>query len=305
LIGKDAPDHTVIRQALLPHFSMRGLSDIGAYIEQCAQDLLKPAISRNEFDIVKEFAMPLADLVMGHVLGLTVEEVNSLQRSIDSNRYQPSYFSSLERFFSDYAKTRDGKSEDHFLQRLVHAAGTKELGEAEIVSLLKLLWIGGTTTTSALISTSVQIFLYHHAVAYEIQNDSDLVPQFVEEALRFDPPEQMVARVTLQETQVAGCSIPLNAQVRLCLGAANRDPKHYMNPDLFILSRNPKDHLAFGAGAHYCLGAVLGRLEAQIALKTLLQLCPRVRASQPAQSAPYIQSDQFRALEKLMVRVRN
>jgi cytochrome P450 len=301
LLAKDLPDHTSIRQALSSHFSARGLSEMVVYIEDCAKNLLTKVIARAEFDIISGFATPLAQLVMGRILGFSEAELEALRDQIGRKHNETD--ANLEEFFADYIAKSKSKPSDHFLQQLTGSPGGKDLNDQELVSVLKLLWIGGTTTTSMLISNSVFVLLHHHAVRYDVQSDLNLLPQFIEEVLRFDSPEQMVLRNTLQETAIGGVSIPANAQVRLCLGAANRDPKHYQDPELFILSRNPKDHLAFGAGSHYCLGALLGRLEAKFALQTLLQMCPDLRASQPAQTARYQQSDRFRALERLLVKV--
>jgi cytochrome P450 len=109
----------------------------------------------------------------------------------------------------------------------------------------------------------------------------------------------------VQDILLGNVSLPAGAQVRLCLGAANRDVKHYANPELFVLSRYPKDNLAFGAGTHYCLGAMLARILAQCALRTLLTCCPEMRLTQPAgEAGRYVDSDKIRALESLIVKLQ-
>jgi cytochrome P450 len=292
---------TSLRQALIPHFSARGLSEMNSYIVDCARALLRKTASKSEFDIVGEFAAPLPQHIMGHLLGFVEDEIKHLENICD--RTMPEPYADLDEFFGRYIRASQSVPDKSGIRNLIGGATAKELSEMELVNFLKLLWFSGTRTVSMLLSTSIYLLLHHHAVRYELRSNLSLIPQFIDEVLRFDSPEQMLPRVTSRETELAGITIPANAQVRLCIGAANRDPKQYASPDLFLFGRNPKDHLAFGAGSHYCLGALLTRLEARIALETLLQVCPDTSAVHPAQCARYLQSDRFRELEELLVRV--
>jgi cytochrome P450 len=129
-----------------------------------------------------------------------------------------------------------------------------------------------------------------------------VLPAFVEEALRFEAPDQLATRVTTEEVELSGRAIPAGASVKLCLGAANRDPKYFAEPDGLSLRRNPNNHLAFAAGPHYCMGAFLARMEARVALETLLTAWPDFGAARPLSTVSYVESIQFRALKNLFVR---
>jgi cytochrome P450 len=134
-----------------------------------------------------------------------------------------------------------------------------------------------------------------------LRDDPNLLPAFVEEAMRMEAPEQMVWRVTRQSVELSGARIPEGEEVRLCVAAANRDPAHFSEPDTLSLRRNPNNHLSFAAGPHYCLGAAAGRAVARGALDALLARWPEYVAARPLSSISYEESFSSRALEHLFV----
>jgi cytochrome P450 len=137
-----------------------------------------------------------------------------------------------------------------------------------------LLLLAGNETTTNLIGNAVRTLLGHPAELAKVRADRALVPSLVEEVLRYDSPVQLIPRVTAREVELEGGKIPAGAIVFLLLGSANRDERKFPQPDRFDVTRNPQDHVAFGYGIHYCLGAPLARLEARIALESLLFDCP-------------------------------
>ncbi|MCA1632271.1 MAG: cytochrome P450 [Acidobacteria bacterium] len=172
----------------------------------------------------------------------------------------------------------------------------------EIASVLKLLWDAGTVTTSMLIATSALLLLRHPRIKAEAQRNLRVLPTFIDEALRFEAPDQLASRVTREDVELSGVVIPAGANVKLCLGAANRDPEHFTEPESLSLQRNPNPHLASSAGPHYCLGAFLARMEARVALETLLTVWPNFTAARPLSTVSYVESIQFRALKYLFVK---
>jgi pimeloyl-[acyl-carrier protein] synthase len=301
LLGAEPKDHTRARQVLSPFFSPQAMNKFSDYIQSSVNNLLNEASRKTEFDIVGDLAIPLTENVIAHLLGLSTEDIAALRERIGVNKYQLNYIPAIEEYFINYLEKIEKKPADNFCNRLLSSNSSDKLTKAEVASLMKLFWVAGTTTTSMLISTSTILLLQHPQVMFEIQNDLGLLPQFIEESLRLEAPEQTAWRTTTTEVEISGVQIPKDAEIRLCLAAANRDPKHYLSPESFILKRNPKDHLAFGDGHHFCIGAILAKLEARIALEVIFTRFPKLGLVQKLNEIRYTESSHFRALEKLIV----
>jgi cytochrome P450 len=299
LSGADPPDHTRARYALMAQFSARGLSTAQAQAQITCERLLDQLSSQPEFDIVHDYAHPFAQEMLSHVIGLTENDLNDLKQAVPGTLQDEQHLLGIETFYSAYVDKVTAVPGENLCSRLL--SNTSGFTKEEIVNLLKTIWLAGTTSPAALIANSVGILLDHYAVRLELQRDISLVPQFVEEVLRFNPPEHFVKRMTRRETQLGGVSIPANADIKLCLAAANRDTKHYSNAEFFILNRNPRDHLAFGGGSHFCLGAMLARIEANVAIKALLERYPLIKPGRPRRERHYRMSRDVRILESLIV----
>ena len=148
------------------------------------------------------------------------------------------------------------------------------LSSTEILALSILLMLAGNETTTHLIGNAVLSLLNHPDELAKIRSDRSLVPALIEEVLRYDSPVQAMFRRTAQEVELEGGKIPAGQNVFLLLGSANRDERQFPEPARFDIARNPQDHVAFGYGIHYCLGAPLARLEGRNALESLLFECP-------------------------------
>jgi len=302
LLGAEPQAHVPARRLLSPYFSTQAMKNLTDYAECSVNNLLDEAGRKSEFDMVGEFAIPLTEDIIAHLLGLNSEDVMDLREHIGVNKYQLNYFQTLEEFFTNYLDKVEQKTAGNFCNRLLQGNGDDRFTKEELASLMKLLWVAGTTTTSMLISTSAFFLLHHPQVMFEIRSDINLLPQVIEESLRLDAPEQTAWRTTTMDVEIGGIKMPKDAEVRLCLAAANRDPKHYLTPECLILGRNPKDHLAFGLGHHFCLGAMLARLEARVALEAILTRFATLRAVQKINKVRYIESPHFCAFEKLIIR---
>ncbi len=302
LLGADPASHLETRRALAPHFSPQGLASLTDYIESCAAKLLDEAVKDNEFDVVADYSVPLVEMVIARILGLSDEHLQAVRQCIGKSRHELSYVPELGELFTNLLSNWQDFPDESFAKLMLKCESVK-FTVAEVASLMRLLWIAGTTTTGFLISSAANVLLHHRAVMAEVRENPELLPELIEEVLRFETPEQTVWRLSLADETFAGVVIPAQSQIRFCVGAANRDPKHYRNAEMFVLGRDSRDHLAFGAGPHYCLGAALSRLESRIALKVLLNKFPSLQAKESFESLRYSQSEHFRAIASLRVLV--
>jgi cytochrome P450 len=184
----------------------------------------------------------------------------------------------INREFDRYFKARLDKlrvePEDNLLSGLVHAeTDDGKLSEEDLLLICRLLLVAGNETTTGLIINSVRVFAEFPDVVMQLRARPDLVPSAIEEILRYYAPFAATFRRTTRDVELSGVTIPKNDRVIPLMASANRDERQFERPDDFIIDRDPNRHVAFGMGIHYCLGAPLARMEAEIALRTLL---PRI-----------------------------
>lgn len=282
LLGADPPEHTVVRRLLAPHFSAPELESHSAFAEQAASKLLKPLSNGESIDVLRELGFPLSEDVAAHLLGFDNEllsEVRAVQNeSVNSLSDQLNRLDSIIAAASHRIPL--------YVTLLRDSQGT--LNQRDIRSLIRFLWIAGTTTTRRVIASSVMLLLQHPEIRSIIQSDGALLSPFVEESIRIYPPEHLLARISTAETELSGVKIPAGARVRLCVAAANRDPAYFKEPLSIRLDRSPNRQLSFGNGVHRCLGAPLARIEVTAALKVLLRLAPHFRSVEPLESLPFV-----------------
>lgn len=264
--------YDLVRQQLLPRFSARAVQEVEGYIELSARKLLQEAQLMEEGGHIDHFAIPLSEIVLGRLIGLSLESIQSLQvkmRAVSERGMERSQFEELISEVGELVYSELGN-----LPYLVPAFMTRGAAESEIARVLGLIWDEGRLMLGETIRAAGEILLDHLAVRCEVQRDADLLVPFIEEVLRFDCPRQVMVCKALRKVEFGEICIPEGAEVELCLGAANRDPRRYSKPNLFQLERNPRDHLAFGAGKNYFWGATLARKQALIAIKTLMEMSP-------------------------------
>lgn len=301
LVGADPPAHTQVRQSAAFQFSRINSKDLRAAVSSIVRSQMNLVLAKREFDVVQDFAVPLSESALAYVIGFTERETAQLRQICSGHGYQLRHQDEVRSCFIEILASRKKQPADDLLTAMV-CNDEHSLTSEQASSILKLFWFAGTTTTSMLISSAVQIWLTNQSARNALLQDPDLLPQFVEETLRFESPEQTAWRVTTADCHIGGKVIPAGANVRLCLSAANRDPDHFTNAHCFDIRRNPNDHVAFGAGPHYCMGASLARLEAEIALRALL-LTNFGRFAFREQAVRYIESDHFRGIQRLVLQV--
>lgn len=280
LLGADPPEHTAARRAVVHLFSAEVLEALAGFAERTAEELLRPLAAGRSLEVLREFASPLSEEVSARLIGFDEATLAALRATQGAAKDQGGWLAALDSVIAENAGLIP------FYGRL-QRDGELGLSAAQTRSLIRFLWIAGITTTRRAISSAVLSMLRHPAERGRVGSDPRLLPAFVEESLRLHPPEHTVSRVTAVEVELSGVRIPAGAPVRLCIGAANRDPAQFADPASFLLPRTPNRHLSFGAGVHRCVGAALARTEVAAALRVLLRVAPHFRPVEPLASLPH------------------
>ncbi|WP_330270552.1 cytochrome P450 [Lentzea sp. NBC_00516] len=270
----DPPEHTRLRKPITRAFSARRMEALRPRIEEIANELLDAWQDAEEVDVIDTFAYPLPITVICELLGVPKEDRDEVQK-LTAELLSPATMAEAYGRFAAYA------------QDLVHRKEpgddviTELRDEPNLVSTLVLLITAGHETTSQLIGSGLLALLRDPALRRSLVDDPILIPEAVEEFLRHDGPFALgLGRVATADVVIGGVTIPRSSQVTVSLGAANRDPSRYPDPDVLQLGRNP--HVGFGHGIHYCVGARLARVEGEIAFGTLLRRFPElVLAAEP------------------------
>ncbi|MGW0802203.1 cytochrome P450 [Nonomuraea sp. NPDC002799] len=303
----DPPDHTRLRALVSRAFTPRMLERLRPRIEAITAELIGSL--PEEADLISGFAYPLPVMVITELLGVPPEDYErfrgwseTLARSLDP-MLTDDLVSETERarsefraYFRELLVLRRARPGTDLLSAL---ALVEELTEAELLATCVLLLVAGHETTVNLIGNGVL-----NLVRHGVWRQAALRPrQVVEEVLRFDPPVQLTSRVALADTELGGVAVPKGSAVLVLIGAANRDPAVFDDPDRFDVTRDPGRHVAFGLGVHFCLGATLARMEGEIALSALAAAAPELSFADGAEPA-YKGNVVLRGLAELPVRLK-
>jgi cytochrome P450 len=298
MIATDPPDHFRLRKLANKGFLPRHLPGLTERIQGLTHDLLDQATSKGNggFDFIWDFAALFPVSVVADVLGVEHERRVEFKHWVDdllgaSNRasFTPAQKEHTRRsvdclrdyFLELIARRRVAPASDLITGFVQAEEEGQTLTRDEILALGILLLIGGTETTTHLLGNTL-VLLHERPDVYEtVKRDPPLVPDLVEEVLRFNPPVQFLFRHAVRDVELCGVRIPAGSLVIPLLGSGNRDETKFPHPDVFDLSRKPKDILSFGAGAHYCIGAMLARLEAKLALEILLRRFTKLTLQDP------------------------
>lgn len=293
LLDMDPPAHTRVRKLVNKAFTPRLIKALEPRVRAISQELLTSLHSQRQFDFVQNFSTPLPVIVIAEMLGVESERQNDFKHWSDdvvaaTNRPTDAYErerirqSSTEMcaYLEEAITRRRKEPREDLLSALVRAEEDQQaLSAKEVLAIAVLVLLAGNETTTNLLGNAVLTLLEHLAELAKVRADRALVPSLVEEVLRYESPVQLIFRRTTQDVELSGTPIPASAGVFLLLGSANRDEQQFPDPDRFDVRRNPRDHLAFGYGIHYCLGAELARLEAKVALESLLFEGPLFRST--------------------------
>jgi len=282
LLAADPPAHTASRRIIARYFAPDAIEPLCAFAEEHAVSLLRP-----EMDVVRDYSLPLSEAVAARLLGFDDAAVEAIRAAHAATPELAPYTRALDRI-----------AERAAMYGRLRADG---LGDAEVRSLIRLLWLAATTTTERVIARCVLRLLQHEDMRRTLERDPALIPGFVEEVLRLHPPELMVPRIAAEEVPLGGRTIPAGAAVYLCVAAANRDPAKFENAPALLIDRAGPRHLTFGFGIHHCVGAALGRRELATAVRTLLTRAPRFRAVTPLADIVFWSTMTANAIERLVL----
>jgi cytochrome P450 len=293
-VYRDPPDHTRLRALLAQSFTPRQIERMSPRIQAIVDELLDRAVERRDVDFVADFAFPLPATVVASMLGVPTGDLDKVKLWSDQiasyiggaqagrnnvDAAQRGLFEACD-YFRRLARARRAQPDDDVLSLLIAAEERGQgLSEEELVANCVLLLFAGHETTANLIGNGLLHLLEHPAEMERLRRNPELAPSAVEELLRFDPPVSGTIRIAVRDLELHGQQIAEGQQVACMLASANRDPQRFPEPDRLDLARAPNRHLAFGYGIHFCVGAALARLEAQIAFRTLLARFPKLRGA--------------------------
>lgn len=292
LILDDPPRHTRFRRLVNKTFTLRRIEALTPWIAAVADELLNTVGQQPiDIDIVEHYTIPLPVKVIARMLGIPGEEYETFKRWSDAflsitsmdNSERMQNLQEMMQYFAKMAAARREQGAEDLITALVEAEVEGEkLEEWEILGFCMLLLIAGNETTTNLIGNIVNILAARPALWQQLRADRSLVETVIEETLRYESPVQRLSRMALRDVEVSGARISAGDLVMVYFGAANRDPKEFAEPDQFRLDRDLRNHVAFGMGIHYCLGAPLARAEAKITLNRMLDQFPGLELGGPA-----------------------
>ncbi|UBU13549.1 cytochrome P450 family protein [Nonomuraea gerenzanensis] len=310
MLNSDPPDHTRLRRLVNKEFTARTVSRLRPRIEQITDGLLDGLAGAGESDLLESFAFPLPIAVICELLGIPASDHDEFRTwtapfvAASSAEEMGAAHAWMLDYLTRLVAAKRAEPGEDLLSQLVHGCDEGDrLSHDEVVSMAFLLLVAGHETTVNLIANSVLALIADPDQQAALRADPALLPGAVEEFLRFDGPINIATlRFTTEPVRVGDVEIPANEFVFISLLAANRDPDRFPDPDRLDLTRQDGGHLAFGHGIHYCVGAPLARLEAQIAIGRLLDRFTTIEPASP--TLRWRASTLIRGLETLPVRLR-
>jgi cytochrome P450 len=314
MLDLDAPDHTRLRGLVHTVFTPRLVENLRGHVQSLADELLNHVEARGRMDLVRDYAVEIPTTIIAEMLGVPVKDRLKFRNwSNAGTASSASRFGILKaipdiilfiRYVRSLAKARRVNPEDDLISALARAGQAgDQLSEDELLAMIVLSLVAGHETTVNLIGNGVLALLENPDQLDRLHNDPALIKSGVEELLRYTGPlETATERYPREDASVAGVTIPRGELAFAVLASANRDGQQFENPDGLDLGRESNPHIAFGYGMHYCLGASLARLEAQIAIATLFRRVPNLKLAIPSNGLRWKRGLVLRGLESLPVR---
>jgi cytochrome P450 len=315
LLGQDPPEHTRLRRLISRDFTPRRIRELEPRIREIARAAFDDVERKGDFDVIADLANVLPVKVIAEMLGVPSQRYAMFkqwsdrviaagntpfgqrppQEAIDAIESLAAYFR------EEVAKRRKHPGTD-LVSALVAARDQADaLSEIALLQFVVLLLLAGNETTTNLIGNGTLALLRNPDQLALLRREPALLPRAIEEMLRYDGPVQSTGRFPKNPVEVGGAEIPGGAITFVIIAAADRDPAHFADPERFDITRDPNDHVAFGEGVHFCLGAPLARLEAAVAFDEMLARFPRLRLRNPDAEPKYKGSYFLRGLASLHI----
>jgi cytochrome P450 len=298
MLAKDPPRHTRLRGLVSKAFTPRMIEALRPRIESLVDELLDAVEAKGSFELVVDLAAPLPIVVIAELLGVPASDRGDFKRWSDD--FVPFIDGSIRdqgllvaakaaeaftKYFTQVIEDRRSTPRDDLMSALVASEDEGDkLSRDEVIASAVLLLAAGHETTTNLIGNGMLALLRHRDQFERLRHETDLGRSAVEELLRYDAPVQMTSRRSKEDFEIGGKRIPPGEEINVLLGAANHDPAQFSEPDRLDLARNASLHLAFGHGAHFCLGSTLARIEAQVAFERIVRRFPRLDLTSEAPS---------------------
>ena len=294
ILFQDPPDHTRLRTIMMKAFTPKVVESMRPRIQALVDRMLDEAGARaaraGGFDVVRDLAFPLPATVILELLGIPLPDrdrfkawSSDIARLVTNLTAQEDALVAkravveMGEYFAPLFAARRASPQDDLVSALIAATDRGDvLSDAELLANCVLLMFAGHETTTNLIGNGVLALLQHPEQRARLVGEPSLIGSAVEELLRYEAPVQLMRRTTLEPLEMSGVTIPAGSLVGLLIGAANRDPKAFPEPERLDLARKPR-HAAFGFGPHFCIGAALARAEGEIAIETLFRRFPDLR----------------------------
>jgi cytochrome P450 len=313
MLNKDGDDHRRLRRLVTKAFTPRMVEHLRPRIQEIADELIDAVESQGRMDLVDEFAFPLPMMVIAELLGIPHEDRDrfrawsnaivtpalSAEALAEFGEQMNAFVAYLRELFA----RRRAEPRDDLISALLQAEDAGDtLSEQELFSMVVLLIVAGHETTVNLIGNAALALLQHPEQRAALERDPALIPQAIEELLRYDGPvERALNRWATTDVELGGQTIRRGETMIVLLGSANRDSDRFADADTLDVTRPATKHLAFGRGSHYCLGAPLARLEGEVAVATLLRRLPGLRLDIAADDLRWRPVPLFRSLVALPV----
>jgi cytochrome P450 len=317
MLDMDPPDHTRLRRLVAKAFTPKTVENLRPDIVRLTDELLDAFDSTGAVDVVAELALPLPMAVIGEMLGIPAEERAALQphvrAAVKTLELNPPLedldaAAAADNVIAEHLELliaeRRARPTDDLLSQLVHVEEQgDQLNHGELVTTVMLLFAAGFETTTNLIGNGLLALLDHPGELQRLRADRSLMKTAVEELLRWDAPVQIDGRMVFEDLDIHGTEVAAGEQVVTLIGAANRDPRMFDEPDRFDVGRVGSAPLSFGAGIHFCLGAALARAEGYVVFDRLLDRFPVIEPGWRGERPAYRDSIVLHGLESLPVRV--
>jgi cytochrome P450 len=288
ILFEDPPIHDLHRKLLAKVFTRRRMMAVEPLIRRFCVAALDELVGRPEFDVIADLGTLIPMRTIGYLLGIPESAQAGIRENTDRQltladgkpqKLDADSFHHSNDLIADYIDWRADHPSDDLMTELLHAeieenGEHRRLTRTEVLTYTNTIAGAGNETTTRLVGYMTELLAEHPAQLAEVAADRSLIPNVVEETLRFEAPSPVQARWMARDVEVHGQVVPKDTVMLLLNGSANRDERHYENPDSFDIHRT-EGHLAFGYGLHLCLGAALARLEGQVALDEMLKRWPQ------------------------------